>query len=518
MANRRILFTDYSGALHLLAASLVLSATSIGCAKVGRIANDPSRLCPPGQRLVVHDGAPRCIARCESSEVYNFDHNVCEPLQPEGMPRCDSRANSWSQCAPGLPGVPCWWAGNGRGPAFIVTTCDNSTPSPAPDPTVAPPTAGPTPTPTQAAPQPGTPTPAPTALPTSVPATSCMNLDEPPATAVPIFTGQPCRSGFVAVNAKDGARGCIRQWACEIPNERCNPGDDCFSPFRRIQASLDNGSVYRCKDGEAPGPQFICDGDRPGQEAYGRNVRPDGSVIVPEGVDHDQPWKRASICGPRPCPPPPPVATPPGGATPLPSVPTGGVRGFSLGWTNISDHCRAFKDLGGGTCRCTSDGAHRYKGTLVPQEKFVQNTVDRDHWFLVVEPTAKPADKTDAEWAETLQAHRDTYQLGQGDEWIVAQGITVEGSNVHSISKLDENPYQSDIIASCGAQIEVRGCMDANAYSCPDRFRGEEKGDGTLDEDGNPARYSEFDCRPEHRRPVPGAGGCGPWKAYEVKP
>jgi hypothetical protein len=142
------------------------------------------------------------------------------------------------------------------------------------------------------------------------------------------------------------------------------------------------------------------------------------------------------------------------------------------------------------------------------------NTVDRDHWHCAIEPCEKPAEKTDAEWAEILQAHRDTYELGGGDEWIVASGIRHEWrepGGSWNVAARQGNPYQAEFHATCGASIEARGCMDEGAYSCPDWARGERRADGADD------RYSEWDCRPEHRRPVPGAGTCGPMKTYEVK-
>lgn len=220
----------------------------------------------------------------------------------------------------GLPDIP-------EPPGEATAT---PTPTPSRPPVITEPTPTPTIEPTPLPTATSTPEPSPTvppSRPTGAPVPGCMNLSEPPAHAVPIFTGQPCRraQGFVPVYAKDGTQGCIRQWVCDEVNERCKPGDDCFSPLRRIQASLDNGSVYRCAPGEGAGPEFICDGeDRPGQEAYGRNIHADRTVIVPEGVDHDQPWKRASICGPKPCPATPEPTPTVAGPTPPPG---GGPRG-----------------------------------------------------------------------------------------------------------------------------------------------------------------------------------------------
>lgn len=264
---------------------------------------------------------------------------------------------------------------------------------PLPPPTAAPTVPSPAPpiaTPTQ-----------PAATPTVAP-TTCMNLNEPPAEAVPIFTGQACRPGFVPVRARDGMQGCIRQWACEVQDERCAPGDDCFSPFRRIQASLDNGSVYRCAPDEAPGPEFICDGDRPAQEGYGRNITPSRTVIVPEGVDHDQPWKRASICGPRPCPPPP-APTP---ATPTPEGPRGSActcqvicTAMHLGWNDnkgVPEHVvaggHATVDI---TCRqAQSPGDQRGQ------------PVDRSNGPLWCEPAKDPV-----AWSISVPAGVD-YEVG----------------------------------------------------------------------------------------------------------
>lgn len=244
-------------------------------------------------------------------------------------------------------------------------------------------------------------------------------------------------------------------------------------------------------------------------DAYGRHFEDCFTPYQhPEGPTAPYTWGGYEV--PTFCDEVPPAPTPGPIPTP-PTAPTGGVREFSWSWTNVSDRCRNFDDNGNGTGTCYPDSAHRYKGFIqLPngEWKLVQNTVDRDHWHCAIEPCVKDADKTDAEWAEILQAHRDVYQLGGGDEWIVAQGtiheIRVNGGGSFIADPLD-NPYQGAFTAPIGAQVEARGCMAADAYSCPDRFRGE---------DG----HSEFDCRPEHRRPVPGAGGCGPWKPYEVKP
>lgn len=239
------------------------------------------------------------------------------------------------------------------------------------------------------------------------------------------------------------------------------------------------------------------------------------------------PWTHGSYAKPLCCEDiPRPTATPTTAPTAEPpsSAPRGTVRNFKWAWTNPSDHCRDFKDLGNGQGQCTSDAAHRWNafvalekpnGTL-EEEEFVQNTCDKDHWICAIQP-CDPEGRGPEEWAKILRAHRQTYVMcgGNGDkisdEWIVSEGVrhewkpAGEGDNRISVAdKEPKNPYQGSFVANIGSFVEARGCMPDNAHSCPDAFRGK---------DG----FNEFNCAPQHRRPVPGSG-CSAWKpAYEIK-
>ena len=189
------------------------------------------------------------------------------------------------------------------------------TPTPLPTATATPTVAAPTATPTTAT----IPTPTPTASPTPRPvATSqplsdptCLDLSTVPSTAVPVFTGQGCRTneGFVPVrDPGTNTEGCVRNW-------RCADGDDRYQPAARIGASLNTGGpngVHRCNPGEGAGPEFICDTGRAGQEAYGRNIHDDGRIIQPPPESDGRipgAWERAGICRPVVC-----------GATPRPTL------------------------------------------------------------------------------------------------------------------------------------------------------------------------------------------------------
>ncbi len=396
---------------------------------------------------------------------------------------------------------------------------------PTPAPTVTPTPAGPTPTPTQPArptAEPSTPTPVPTAPPAPTPTPFCLfdQGDQPVTIAYfgrcPSYMRKltwddkaikpPALHGDVACGLDYGHGDHHVARRLEMGT---GPDPARFPLFVMpggavVQQEI-NGSLIVCTD--AIGQRFVnC------EFLYWNDVPPDF---------WRNPWTVGGYDDPPRCEDQPPPAPTPGQLpTPPAPAPTGTVEGFTLGFTNVSNFCRYFDP---GDCSCNPDGAHRYKGTLKPQDKFVQNTCDWDHQRCAVEPCVPDPTMTADEWADTLQNHRDTYQMCQGDEQIVAQGIRHEwryfdGAPIHVADKDGRNPYQAKFWPGCGAQVQARGCMDADAYSCPDATRGEAKDDGTLDEDGKPARYSEYDCKPEHRRPVPGAGGCGPWKSYEVKP
>jgi hypothetical protein len=202
---------------------------------------------------------------------------------------------------------------------------------------------------------------------------------------------------------------------------------------------------------------------------------------------------------------PPPVVDPPAPTAPGPA-PSGTRENFSLAFTNASDKCRNFHAKDDTWAECEPDGAHRFRATLQPQGKNVQNTCDWDHQFCAVEPCVQPPDKNDDEWAKVLQDHRDTYQMCGGDEWITPAGIRHEWRYVsdrgttYIADRNSSGPYQGSFIAIRGAWVEARGCMPEGAYACPAWSR----------------KPEEFDCPAEARRPIPGAGQCGPWKLYQV--
>jgi len=298
----------------------------------------------------------------------------------------------------------------------------------------------------------------------------------------------------------------------DIPAWRLGDGSKNPEKFPLVVAP--NGAIVQMevgKEGECAWIDFLGRCFIGGDRLYPTNVPPDFERApwtrngYADPMTNGMPW-----CDEVPVPTPVPTV-----GTPTPA-PAGSVGHFSLAFTNVSNVCRQFEEKNG-QGQCTPDGAHRYRGVLLPQEKNAQNTCDRDHWHCSVEQCEKPLEMPLEEWLGELQEHRDTGQMCQYDEWIVASGIRhefkVNGGGLQVADPIS-NPYQARFSAPLGAQIEARGCMDQNAYSCPDGNRGERKPEPVDPEDTN---YSEYDCRPEHRRPVPGAGGCGPWKPYEVK-
>lgn len=392
--------------------------------------------------------------------------------------------------------------------------CCDPTPAPSASPAPPSPTATPTPSPTPV--NPGTPTPSatPTSAPPPSPTPFCVQRPGPAPVTLAYrgrcprgmreldFAGE-CSNypppGYDRLCAVDvGTGNAATPWRLGFGLGRQGCGDDAMK-LRNF-----NGAWLQFNPG------------RDCTDALGRHfVGADCQMLYANSQDGDRsPWtwggyEVPTFCEDRPVPPTPaPTAGTPGPTAP---PPTGPAQGFRLNITNVSNSCRGFGERNG-DCWCTPDGAHRYVGVLKDGRVF-GNTVDRDHWVCAVEPCVKDADKTDAEWAEILKAHRDTYELGGGDEWIVSTGIRHEwryaGDQGWNVADRQANPYMGEFHATCGAAVQARGCMDEGAYSCPDAYRGEKKDDGT--------NYSEWDCKPEHHRPVPGAGGCGPVKSYEVK-
>jgi len=190
-------------------------------------------------------------------------------------------------------------------------------PSPTPAPIILIELPAPTPRPVATATANATITPTPTATPRPVATPAprpadpfCLDLATVPSSPVPVFTGRSCRTseGFLPVlDPGTQTDGCIRNW-------RCEDGDQRYQPIERIGTSLNTGGqggVHRCNPGEGMGPEFICDGGRPGQEAYGRNVTDAGAIIQPAPEPNGRvpgAWERAGICRPVLC-----------GATPRPT-------------------------------------------------------------------------------------------------------------------------------------------------------------------------------------------------------
>lgn len=358
-----------------------------------------------------------------------------------------------------------------------------ATPTPAPtqEPTRTPVIISPTPTWTPS------PSPAPTQTPgvpepTSTPVppagrdlTTCLRRDEVPAHPVPIFTGKPCkiREGFMPIEQG----GCVRNWLCA-------DGDQEYQPVKKIGDSLRWGGpegVHRCGE-------YICDKDRPGQEAYGRNVDGNGNVIVPPvgDPDHDTPWSRAGLCKPVWCeevPQATPTRTPAPSPEPpvvIPSQP----RDFRLNFVNGCDALRYPRQANNGQdVKGQCDTTPRYIGTLKSGKRW-GNACDDLHYKC-----AKVV--CDGITAEQLQAHVDTYELCAGRWWDSAMGSRIETDPPIHVERDDENPYQHWMTAPDGAEINVRACPGALPVV-------------TLDGLTVPT----------------GGDGCGPWKRvkFEVKP
>lgn len=278
-------------------AALLIAAQASGCALgdfLGRVVDDPSRICPPGHVLT----SEGCVVRPPAPTP-----TPC-PGQPGGVPCPEGQETQYES----THGSRLCWCGTPVPPYVTPTATPTSTPTSTP---TVPPTVAPT----------STPTPEPTAAPIDL--TVCLRRDEVPAGPVPVFTGRPCRirDGFLPVwDPGTATDGCIRNW-------RCADGNQEFQPIVKIGDSLRWGGpngVHRCNDGEAPGPGYICDAGRPPQEAYGRNMDGNGNILVPDGVDRDTPWSRAGICKPVWCEAPPPVPpVPTAGPTPSGPPPTG---------------------------------------------------------------------------------------------------------------------------------------------------------------------------------------------------
>lgn len=367
-------------------------------------------------------------------------------------------------------------------------------------------TATPTPTPVSVTPTPptsGTANPSATPTPTpSLPPVPPIPTEIPtaPVPPTPTPTHTPCNaaaaptSHYIRPRAAPCRRGYIEEvglcWAePDTSQQPCRPcAEHAYLDIRGGHARIDEEGRY--VENAADELRYW--------DAYCRKWREDGTLIGD--------WEYSGNCAPRTCEVRPgPTPAPPSGPTPPPPVPTGGVRDFVWSWTNVSDKCRNYKDG-----KCQPDGAHRFKCTLVPEDLFIQNTCDRDHWHCAIETCDRDPTKTEEEWAKVLQDHRHTYRMCGGDEWIVASGIRHEwryvGENDQQWKVADklENPYQAEFFAGEGAWVETRGCLDAGAHSCPDWARGKD-------------RFDEFNCAPQHRRPVPGGSGCSQIKKYEVR-
>jgi hypothetical protein len=371
------------------------------------------------------------------------------------------------------------------------------TPTPSRPPVVIEPTPTFAPTPTPLAPT-ATPGPAPTVIPPTVtpaPAAgdplACLLEDEVPAFPVPIWTGRPCRirDGFIPIGDPETDEvGCIRNWRCKFVNERCEPGDDCSSPARRIVSSLAFGGpngVHRCRDDEPPGPGFICDAGREAQDAYGRNIDGNGSVMErPEGdPDYRQPWSRASICHARYCAATPTPAPTVAGPTPTPTsivVPMQ-PSDFRLNFVNGCDRLWYAKEQDGIVCG-VCDSTRRFIATLKSGKRW-GNACDYPHFRCAREVCDNATE-------EVVQAHRDTCELCACRDWDGPNGSRFETQNGNaSVSPSPDNNFQARVCGEAGTTVEIRACLPNGAQTF----------DGLN---------------------IPGGPGCGPWKEikFEVKP
>lgn len=387
---------------YRLSAALVSLSITAACGPLGRLVDDPSRICPPGHVLVMEDGQPACVPR--------------PPVVVEPTPT-------------NTPVIP-----------------DSS---PSPTPTHAPtPTPGPTPTPAPVPPD-VTPTPAPT------PAGLCM-LDSPPWTRpasppTPVKVlgtpGVACPRGFRRVGPdRSGQLGCVIDWPCA-------PGELGRSPAEGAQVSLAGNHVVIDSDGHIRD----ADNGRPcGMDAWGRQVC--GGRVVP--LEHDGrevKWWDARACDPVRCGPEPtatpagPTPTPTPGSRPTPFYPPIQPADFRLNFVNGCNHLRYPRLVNNdqdvlGQC----DTTPRYIGTLESGDRW-GNACDPDHYRCAVEacPDLTP---------EQQIAHRKTYELCAGREWLTTAGTRIEAPGV-LIEQDEENPYQHWLTAPRGAEIEVRACL-----------------------------------------------------------
>lgn len=343
----------------------------------------------------------------------------------------------------GLNDCDCWHdPDDGCENCWIHIACPTPTPAATPTPTRRPTTA--------------TPTPAPTDNP------DCVDMSRVPTFAVPVFTGQPCRAAQGYVPVGDG--GCVRDWSCA-------DGDQRYSPAARIGASLATGGVngvHRCLEGEAPGPQFICDAGRNAQEAWGRPITANLAIIPAGPEDNGEPWRRAAICAPVCC-----EATPtptPAGPRPTPTLsPTWPAPtqpdNFKNDWINICQELHYVRDNGDGTCSGECDGTYRFGGTLKSNAEYYRNTCDKDHWNCVVEDcTDRPG------WPNDLPGHQKTYELCGGREWFTPDGVEFHMEGPGSFVRVPDREcplcpgsYKHRITGPCGATFKVWGCMPRGA-------------------------------------------------------
>ena len=270
------------------------------CAPLGRIINDPSRLCPPGHQLMIEDGQPVCRPRPRPEPKY------CGPGGPE-----------W----PGNEGcVPC---PDGTIPYMYGTRDDQGRPTaragcaPTPRPSAAPtatPTQG-TPTSTPTAVNTATPTPTPTASvpPTPTPAGHCMlggppwTRPAPPSVPVPVLGtfGERCPAGFRRVGPdRSGQLGCVIDWACAAGTNGRSPAEGAAISLRHDHLVIDSDGYIRDVDNGVP-----C-----AMDAWGRKVC---AGEIREALWEGRPekwWAQHAACDPVACAPEPtpaPTAGPP---------------------------------------------------------------------------------------------------------------------------------------------------------------------------------------------------------------